>query len=150
LFLDGYDFDIIYKLGKENCVADLLTKEGKYILQQSIGIPEIKMFHKASSSSKHVEPTPKGLKWILVCGHCKYFYCFDCIVSHINSSQFIDNVFHKWINKYNSRVSNVSYFEHSPKMYSGDIHSGQLAGQRYIVIEESWLWYNDYCAIISG
>jgi ribosomal protein S7 len=59
LWLDGYDFVIIYKLGKKNCVADLLTKEGKDILQQSTRMPEIKMFHKALSSSKPVESAPK-------------------------------------------------------------------------------------------
>jgi hypothetical protein len=26
LWLDGYDFDIEYKPGKENCIADLLTQ----------------------------------------------------------------------------------------------------------------------------
>ena len=62
IWLDGYDFDIVYKSGKENYLADMMTREG------ATDIKEIKMFRMerrdgASSSSQ----PPKKHRWIKIC-----------------------------------------------------------------------------------
>jgi hypothetical protein len=33
LWLDGYEFEIEYKQGKDNCIADLLTRKEKDLAQ---------------------------------------------------------------------------------------------------------------------
>jgi hypothetical protein len=57
LWLDRYDFNIEYKPGKDNCIADLLTREAHL---NSVPIREIKMITRLrGSSSQPPHPTPE-------------------------------------------------------------------------------------------
>lgn len=65
LWLDGYDFDIIYKAGKENYLADLMTREGSKKSEEMM----IKKFEfgESSSSSK--------ISCVELCPQCHYSSC---------------------------------------------------------------------------
>jgi hypothetical protein len=71
LWLDGFDFEIHYKPGKDNCIADLLTREAKEKIKQLNGF--ILLEHKGCSSTR-IQMDPS------VCNNCKYCYCFECLV----------------------------------------------------------------------
>ena len=51
LWLDGYDFDIIYKVGKENYLADLMTREGSDSSEKK-AIKKFEIGESTSSSEK--------------------------------------------------------------------------------------------------
>lgn len=75
--MDGFDFNIEYKEGKDNCVADLLTKEEKYYGHHS---PKIKIFSCITfdesssfvSSFRNPPLAPPEYRWVHVCN--KYFH----------------------------------------------------------------------------
>lgn len=71
LWLDGYDFDIIYKAGKENYLADLMTKEGA-IIQIEYAVKNFE-FGECSSSSQNKSQ-------VTLCSSCHYSFCVDCIL----------------------------------------------------------------------
>ena len=74
LWLDGFDFEIAYKAGTENCLADILTRQGAEV------VTEVKMFHfgwrkqgrddGASSSNTSV-----ARLHVDICSNCIYKYC---------------------------------------------------------------------------
>jgi hypothetical protein len=96
LMVDGYDFDIEYKLGKDNCIVDLLTREAHPSKHQT---KEIKMFARSiGSSSMPPNPTPEGFHWVLVCKNCTICLCFDCIARIVKFSPCYEHILHHWEN----------------------------------------------------
>ena len=71
----GFDFDIVYNLGAENYLADMLTREGAQELK------EIKMFrplHQGEASSSSSVKSSR-VKTITVCSNCHYESFLECL-----------------------------------------------------------------------
>lgn len=75
LWLEGFDFDIVYKDIKENYLVDLLTKEGA----TSSKCFELKKFEIGESSSSRQKD------FIDLCPCCTYAFCWDCFSSRIKA-----------------------------------------------------------------
>ena len=86
IWLDGYDFEIVYKAGTENYLADMLTREG------SAEIKEIKMFRPLCqggiSSSTSIPQPPRTFRHFTVCSNCTLVYCVDCLIMKIQQLPF--------------------------------------------------------------
>jgi hypothetical protein len=131
LWLDGFDFDTQYKPRKVNYIADLLTREAAPAPQV---VREIKMM---ASSSQLIPTAPIGFKWVLLCDHCRYCYCFDCMEHCIKSNPLCKNILEKWIQANNHCIPNNSYFVQSHRMSRGTITGGPMQGYIYIYIVQA-------------
>jgi len=98
-WLEVFDFDIVYKSGVENYLADMLTREG------APEIKDIKMFRPLykgeNSSSKSPVQTSvcqSRICSVLVCSQCKYEFCWDCFVLRVKPLpvEVIQMILHIW------------------------------------------------------
>jgi len=85
LWLDGYDFDIIYKVGKENYLVDLMTREGA-IIQTEYAVKKFEFGECSSSSQNNSQVT--------LCSSCHYSFCVDCLLEKVLSLPKI--ILEKW------------------------------------------------------
>jgi hypothetical protein len=94
LWLDGFDFDIIYKYGSENYLVNMLSREG--------ACKDLKMFsYKGSRSNTSSSTYP-----ITICSNCFVHLCWECF------SQFLHNlipklqqkILHRWDNSWVGRT----------------------------------------------
>jgi len=80
LWLDKFNFYIDYKMGKYNCLGDLLTREA--------ALKEIKMFSCSSASTSSVPPSAlEGFQLVLICKYCHMPFFFN--VSYIGSMRVL-------------------------------------------------------------
>lgn len=73
LWLDGYDFPIIYKAGKENYLVDLMTREGADKSEEK-AIKKFEIRESSSSSKKSC---------VELCSQCHYSFCTNCLLIKI-------------------------------------------------------------------
>ena len=74
LWLDGYDFDIIYKAGKEKYLVDFMTREGK-IIQTKYVVKRFEFGECSSSSQNKYQVT--------LCSSFHYSFCVDFLLEKV-------------------------------------------------------------------
>ena len=63
IWLQNFDFDIVYKLGYLNCLVDMLTKEFQEGFQES---PSLGMLLTGGVSSNNTPPKKHKKEWALI------------------------------------------------------------------------------------
>jgi len=90
---------------------------------------------------------PLGFKWVLVCDHCTYCFCFECFAYRIKESPACVNILQDWLNKY-GLYSYRPYFRTRRDLFCGIMTGGPFRGQIYICLYSPYLTYTDYCMIM--
>lgn len=103
----------------------------------------------ASSSMNDItRAAPPGFKWVLICEHCTYCLCFECLASNIKNSPACVNILQEWLNMTCSLYSYSPYFRNSRDLFRGIMTGGPFIGQVYISLFSPYLTYTDYCMIM--
>lgn len=94
LRLDGYDFDIEYKVGKYNYVVDLLTCE-------VLKIKDIKVMTREDCVTYAQSEAPHGFCLVLICESCRYCMCWSCFGKTLYNlpSLVLHKILTYWVNK---------------------------------------------------
>ena len=91
---------------------------------------------------------PPGFKWILVCEHCTYCLCFECLACCIKNSPACTNILQEWLNMTSGLISYGAYFREQRDLFRGIMTGGPNQGQVYISLFSPYLTYQDYCKIM--
>jgi len=144
LWLDGFDFDIVYKSSAENYLADMLTREG------SQEIKEIKMFRPLRQDEASSSVQSRRVSQVIVCSQCHYHFCWDCFVKKFESLPLSlrELVLQKWFESEDSMWSyarELPYRERPWRVYytlSREVEPCYLA----FIQKIDWTWH-DYFTI---
>lgn len=100
LLLDCFKFEIEYRKGKENYLANFLTREAAR--------KEIKMFsYSSTSTSSTPPPTPEGFQLVLLYKYFHMSYCFQCFIDRVKESPAYEYIHEKRVNSSHGNVSNI-------------------------------------------
>jgi hypothetical protein len=92
---------------------------------------------------------PPGFKWVLVCEHCKYCFCFECLVCQIKSSPACVHILEAWNDKFYGFESFGGYFREKINLFQGIMSGGPYQGQVYYGLYTPYITYTDYCMIMN-